>query len=106
MAQRKSFDFAHTCPKIDKAIAQCKERVEFALIPIIQSICEHIPDEKAAELAKKYTLEVYSEVEYCFESIRETNEEMRDSANYQIADLEDEIEQLKEEIKGIENQLY
>jgi ubiquinone biosynthesis protein UbiJ len=105
MARRNSFDFAHTCPKIDKAIGACKERVEYALIPIIQSICEHIPDDKATELAKKFTNEVYLEVENCFESVRETNEEMRDSANKQIADLEDEIETLKYEVKHLERQL-
>jgi len=105
MAQRNSFDFAHTCPKIDKAIGECKERIEYSLIPIIQSICEHISDEKAEELAKKYADGLYSVVEDCFESVRQTNQEMRDSANKQISNLDDEVENLKDKVKYFEIQL-
>lgn len=85
MARKKSsFDFAHTCPKINKAIDACKENIQHALAPIIQSICEHISDEKAVELAKKYAEDIYTDIEDCFESVRETNEDMRAEANRQI----------------------
>jgi hypothetical protein len=105
MARRNSFDFAHTCPKIDRAIDQCKDNIEYSLIPIIQSICEHIPDEKAEELAKKYAKDIYEVVADCFESVRQTNEEMRDAANAQISDLEERIEFLEYDIKSLENRI-
>ena len=40
-----------------------------------------------------------------FEATRETNEDMRKQADYQIERLESEIEDLKSEIKELESQL-
>jgi septation ring formation regulator EzrA len=105
MRRRDSFDFGHTCPRIDKEIRKCKERIEDDLTRIIQSICEDISYEEAWDLAKKHTKEVYPSFEGCFEAVRRTNEEMRDAANGQLADLEDEIEALKDEIEAIKDKL-
>lgn len=105
MARRNSFDFAHTCPKIDKAIDSCKDRLESYLIDYINEMCPMIPDIKVAEIAKDWSKQMYDDISDCFESVRQTNEEMRDEANRQIANLEDELENARDEVKYLERQL-
>ncbi len=48
---------------------------------------------------------MYDDISDCFESVRQTNEEMREEANRQITDLEDELSNAKDEIKSLECQL-
>lgn len=105
MARRNSFDFAHTCPRIDKAIDTCKDRLESYLTDYINEMCPMIPDEKAAEIAKYWSKQMYDDISDCFESVRETNEEMREEANRQIASLEDELSDAKDEIESLVRQL-
>lgn len=105
MARRNSFDFAHTCPKIDKAIDSCKYILESYLTDYITEMCPMIPKEKISEIAKDWSKQMYDDISDCFENVRQTNEEMRAEANRQIASLEDELENAKDEIKHLERQL-
>jgi len=77
MARRNSFDFAHTCPKIDKAIAAAKHTIQSYLKDYINDLCPYIPDEKAIELSNDWGETIYNDISDCFESVRETNEDMR-----------------------------
>lgn len=105
MARRSSFDFAHTCPKIDKAIGSCKDTIESYLSGYIENLSPYIPQAEIELIAKEWSKELYDAISDCFESVRETNEEMRDEANRQIANLESEIETLKDDVKSLERQL-
>lgn len=105
MARRNSFDFAYTCPKIDKAIENCKDTLESYLSGYIEDLCPLIPQAEVERISKEWSKEVYEAISDCFESVRQTNEEMRDEANRQIANLEDEISTLKDEVKYLESQL-
>ena len=105
MARRNSFNFAHTCPKIDKAIDSCKDTLESYLTDYINELSPMIPDAEVERIAKEWSKQMYDAISDCFENVRQTNEEMRDEANRQIADLEDEISNLKDEIKSLEGQL-
>ena len=105
MARRNSFDFAYTCPKIDKAIDSCKDALESYLSGYIEDLCPYIPQAEVERISKNWSKEMYDAISDCFESVRDTNEEMRDEANRQIADLEDEILKLKDEVKSLESQL-
>ncbi len=105
MARRRSFDFGHTCPKIDKAIDSCKDTLENYLIDYINELSPMIPDAEVERIAKEWGKQMYDDISDCFESVRQTNEEMRDEANRQMADLEDELENVKDEIKHLEHQL-
>jgi gas vesicle protein len=105
MARRNSFDFAHTCPKIDKAIDSCKDRLESYLTDYINEMCPMIPDTKVSKIAKEWSTQMYDDISDCFESVRQTNEEMRDEANRQIESLEDELENEKDEVKHLRRQL-
>jgi gas vesicle protein len=105
MARRNSFDFPHTCPKIDKAIDSCKDSIESYLIDYISELSPMIPDEEVERIAKEWSKQMYDNISDCFESVRQTNEEMREEANRQISSLEDELESTKDEIKNLERQL-
>lgn len=105
MGRRNSFDFAYTCPKIDKAIDRCKDILESYLTDYICELSPKIPDVEVERIAKEWSKQMYDNISDCFESVRETNEKMRDEANRQIADLEDEISNLKDEVKSLESQL-
>ena len=105
MAIRNSFDFAHTCPKIDKAIDSCKDTIESYLTDYISEICPMMPDESVSKIAEEWSKQIYDAISDCFESVRRTNEEMRGEANRQISSLEDELENAKDEIKNLKNQL-
>lgn len=105
MARRNSFDFAHTCPKIDKAIDSCKDRLKSYLTDYINEMCPMIPDAEVERIAKEWSKQMYDDISDCFESVRQTNEEMREEANRQITDLEDELSNAKDEIKSLECQL-
>jgi len=105
MARRNSFDFAHTCPKIDKAIAAAKHTIQSYLKDYINDLCPYIPDEKAIELSNDWGETIYNDISDCFESVRETNEDMRREADSQIDRLADEISDLNEQIKDLEHQL-
>ena len=105
MARRNSFDFAHTCPKIDKAIENCKDTLESYLFGYIEDLCPYIPSSEVERISKEWSKQMYDAISDCFESVRQTNEEMRDEANRQIANLEDEISNLEDEVEYLENQL-
>ena len=105
MARRNYFDFAHTCPKIDKAIAEAKHTIQSYLKYYINDLCPYISDEKSIELSNDWGETIYNDISNCFENVRETNEDMRKEADSQIDRLADEISDLNEQIKELERQL-
>jgi arsenate reductase-like glutaredoxin family protein len=105
MARKNSFNFPQTCPKIDNAIDECKRTLEDYLFDYIVKLSPDTHDYKVRILSKEWAKKMYEGISDCFEAVRETNENMRDEANYQIADLEEEILSLKDEIESLENQL-
>ena len=98
-------DFPHTCPKIDKAITEAKDTIIDCLKDYITDLCPYLPDDKVLELSENWGSDLYYKISDCFEATRETNEDMRKQADYQIERLESEIEDLKSEIKELESQL-
>ena len=103
--KKMGLDFSHTCPKIDKAISEAKDTIIDYLKDYITDLCPYISDEKANELSKDLGTDLYDKISDGFEATRETNEDMRKQADYQIERLESEIEDLKSEIKELESQL-
>ena len=89
-------DYGNTCPKIDKAISEVKNTIFDYVVDLIKDLCPYIPNEKADEVAKDWADSIYNQISDCFEVVRETNEDMRKQANYQIGCLEDEIYSLKD----------
>lgn len=98
-----SLNFPHTCSKIDKAIDNCKTILYNQLYDIIKELSPLIPDNHISRLASDYSDNLYDKISDCFESVRETNEEMREQADYQIKNLVEKIEELEDIVKQSEN---
>lgn len=101
--KRNEFDYSQTCPDIDKAIAAAKHDLVSGIYQVIEDVSPLIPPDEIEKLAKQYADKIYSDIGDAFETVRETNSDMRDAANKQISDLLDEIENLKYEISNTQN---
>ena len=99
------FNYENTCPKIDKAIDEAKNIIIDYLKEYIMDLCPYIPQDKADDLSKTWGNHVYNEISGAFETVRETNADMRMEADYQIDELESEIERLKSELEKLEKLL-
>ena len=97
-----NFDFGNTCPKIDKAIESAQKEIECFVDDLLIEASPLLPDKDRKELASKYALHLYRQLEDCFEMTRKSNEDMRDAADKQISDLKDEIADLEYQLKRLE----
>jgi len=93
------FDYAWTCPKIDKEIDGAKHQIREFIFNLISEFCPKIPQEVISSLSNENSEALYSDLEKCFEAVRESNEDMRKSAEKQILNLEDEVEEEKQEVR-------
>ena len=99
------FNYLYTCPKIDKAIDEAKSTIVSCLNDYIMDLCPYIPKEKVNELSETWGNHLYNEISGAFETVRETNEDMRRDAEYQIGRLESELDDLHSEIKELERKI-
>ena len=95
-------DFSYTCPKIDKEIGKVKDTIIDCISDYITQLCPLMPESEILKLSKDWGEDIYNNIESAFETIRETNEDMRKQADYQIYKLEGEVSDLKSEIKELE----
>ncbi len=98
-----SFDYPHTCPKIDKAIGAAKDYIQNDVNDLLTDLLPFIDGKKANELSLEWSDKIYDSISDCFENVREANEDMRSAANKQIEDFIREIDDLKEQIKELES---
>lgn len=100
------FDYGYTCPSIDKLIDEAKDQIHSHIESVVlennpyilshdipQSLKEHIKDVSDA---------LYEALEDVFEGCRSINEEMRDAADKQIGELEEQVEILEAEVAEYE----
>lgn len=98
-------DFHHTCPDIDKNIRIINDELEKYFINLLEELSPLTPEQTIRDYAQNYSEEVYSQIiEEAIESVRSTNEKMRESADIQIERLTNEIDNLKYEIKDLNKQ--
>lgn len=100
-----SFNYPHTCPKIDKSIGCIKDRIDNKIDSIIEQLCPLISVEDKRRLTNDWTFELYESIEDLIEDIRDTNVDMRNSAEDQIVQLENEVDDLKLTLIDLENEL-
>ena len=101
--RRVNFDYANTCPTIDKAINQAKGEIQNFIDDLISDMCPYIPMLTRKELALDNANKLYEYIEDAFETARSSNEKMRDEADSQIASLKDEIDDLTSQVKSLED---
>ena len=100
-----SLDFSYTCPKIDKEIDRVKSTIEDHLEDYIKQLCPLMSLDTVYELRTNWAKEIYDNIESAIETVRETNQDMRNQAEKQINQLNDEVSDLKEEISKLEREL-
>jgi len=100
-----SLNFYQTCPTIDQGIAECKDIIENYLDDMINDIN---PELYSAEKGKQknnivesFKDMIYNDIEHIFESVRETNVQMREVADEQIRNLEYEVEEMSSELDDL-----
>ncbi|WP_298751948.1 hypothetical protein [uncultured Arcobacter sp.] len=110
------FNFGYTCPIIDSNIKGFQEIVENYIRDIIFDVYQgkvsyadlDSNEDEQAEY-RDYVIStaecIYGDVESYFEGTRKTNEDIRNSAEKQITDLDEEIERLKYIISDKEDEI-
>lgn len=93
------FDFPHTCPKINKAIDECSSKIYNHLYDII---IKELEMDINVKKIKEWSEIIYDDIEDCFETVRETNENMREEAEKQLKSLKDELEDTIDKLKNLE----
>ena len=98
-----SFNYPHTCPKIDKNISEFKDMLYQHLDNLISEHNELFYEQlcKTKQLDKyiqQYVDNLYNDVEYIFESVRESNSDIRSAAEYQVNEKQDIIDELQAEL--------
>lgn len=99
------FDFAHTCPVIDREIGTAKEVIVDFIAALIEECSPLLPEKRIEELAGENGDSLYAELEGAFESVRSTNEDMRSVAEKQISDLQDELSDSQQQIEDLQAQI-
>lgn len=96
------FDYPYTCPRIDKTINSAKKIIESFIDSLLSDAVPLLPTDTREGLAKEHSEALYLDLEECFESVRNENEQMRREANRQIESLEREVSDLQSEIERME----
>lgn len=102
--RRASFDYANTCPKIDREIADAKDVVFTYLFDMLQEACPLLSAESLDKYAGQYAEDLYRKLESVFETVRETNEDMRREAERQIEQLQDALSTAEAEVERLERE--
>jgi len=97
-----NFDYANTCPHIDRAIDSARGEIENTFDSLLEEVCPLLPDDFRKAFAKEMAEDLYKNLEDCFEAVRKTNEDMRGEADKQIAALKYEISDLEHQLKQLE----
>lgn len=90
-----SFKFPYTCSKIDRVLENQEGLVKTSLEELIEDICYYIDQDKKNDLISHHSKEVLEAITEAIEEVRKINAEMRDAAEEQISDLEEELKELK-----------
>jgi len=93
---RKNFDYGYTCPDIDKEISNFESTLNDNLIDLISELNPMFSEtNKEREYREGWAESIYDSAENCFEKVRETNQDMRKEAEYQIENLIEELEEAR-----------
>ena len=90
------FSYPFTCPKIDSNIDEFKSNLECFIHDLISELSPKYLETADAKLfIQEKQLVFYAENESIFENVRQSNEDIRKSAEYQISDIQIELNSYK-----------
>lgn len=98
-------DFNNTCPVIDDQIAQFQQVVKHRLADLIETVSPYTSAEKREELATDHMQWIFSDCEPLFETLRQTNSDMRKQAERQLSDLGDRVAELEVQVDELESKV-
>ena len=98
-----SFNYPYTCPKIDKNITEFKDQLYQHIDNLISDHNELFYEQldKTKQLEKyiqQHVDNLYNDVEQIFETVRSSNSDIRDAAEYQINEKQNIIDHLEAEL--------
>lgn len=100
------FDYGYTCPSIDKLIDEAKDQIHDHIESVVLEnnpyILSHGIPQSLKEHIKDVSDTLYEALEDVFEGCRSINEGMRDAADKQIGELEEQVEILEAEVAEYE----
>lgn len=90
----KNFNYGWTCPDIDKQIDIFKSSLSDRLDKLIEELSPKFAETSNSTQYREDWLEtIYEDAENCFEKVRSCNSDIRNAAEKQIQELEDELEE-------------
>lgn len=101
---KRGFYFDNTCPSIDKQIKDAKQIIANHIEDVVFGVKPEMKSEEKSYIVSDESKILFERLEDVFENVRQTNIDMRDAAEIQIARLESEIEYLKQEIDDLTKQ--
>ena len=98
-----SFDYPHTCPKIDKNITEFKDQLYQLIDNLISDHNELFYEQlyKTKQLDKyvqQHVDNLYNDVEQIFEAVRTSNSDIRNAAEHQLSIKQNIIDDLESEL--------
>ena len=98
-----SFDYPYTCPKIDKNITEFKDQLYQHIDNLISDHNELFYEQldktkQLEEYIQQYVDNLYNDVEQIFETVRTSNSDIRDAAEYQLNEKQNIIDCLEAEL--------
>jgi len=96
--RRLLFNYPATCPKIDKAIDSARGEIKYFIKNLLSDACGLLSNEQRELLAKDYSDKLYSYLEAIFEETRQSNSDMREEAEAQVEQIQQELDSLKKEL--------
>ena len=102
-----SFNYRFTCPTIDEEIKIARDKIYATIKYLLEKVNgQELSEERIKDITSEYELHLYCDVEDSFEKVRETNSDMRNEAelqieecNNQVSELQDLVEDLRVELK-------
>ena len=87
-------NFPQTCPDIDKSLKVIHAEIAYHIDDLIRQIND---SEYTPEIYEKYVNWLYDAVASEVEEVRQTNSKLRDAAESQLSQMQEEIDDLKDE---------
>lgn len=105
-------DFNYTCGNIDSNIKDFKSVIEDCIDDILHDACPLFSGAEKTKFIQSQVEKIYNDCENIFEELRKCNSDMRDQAELQISELEDNLDnityerdELQKKVDTLENDL-
>ena len=99
-------NFKQTCPTINSHLSSLKANLEQYFTDILDEMQPNLDEACKDELVDKYLKLMYDdEISPALEELRDLNSEMRDVANIQLNEIEEEKNEAEKEIAKLEEEL-